>query len=322
MQGKVSPERSAQQVYVGVDVCKAWLDVYLHPTGTAFRFDNDRKGLERLVRELARHPVVLVAMEATGKFHMAAHRGLDAAGLPVAIVNPLRARLFAQAAGVLAKTDVIDARLLALLAESLRPRATAPASRIFEELRELTRARQAAAREAAALMNRHSAATSAFLRRELARRIKAAEAHIARIDAEIRRRIGEDEALARRFDILVSIPGVGFVTALAMLADLSELGSCSGKEASMIAGLAPLACDSGERAGQRHIRGGRAQVRTALYMAALSASRCNPDLKAAYDRLRRVGKGFKVAIVAIMRKLVVLANALVKDNRTWAPQRP
>jgi len=320
MQGKVTPERSAlEAVYVGIDVCKAWLDVYLHPIGRQFRVANSREGLKRLKRELADLKVRLIVMEATAKYHRQAHRSLHAAGLAVAVVNPLRSRLFADAKGVLAKTDRLDARVLAVLAESLAPSARPPAPAFLEELQELVRARAAAVDDLTALTNQHGESRTAILKRELARRIRATQASIARLEAEIERRIERDPVLARRYLILRSIKGIGPVAAAALLVGLAELGVCSGKQAALLAGLAPLACDSGEKRGERHIRGGRGEVRAALYMAAAAAARCNPDLSAFYRRLREKGKKFKVAITAVMRKLVVLANTLIREDRLWQP---
>ncbi len=323
MQGKVMPERSAEiPVYVGIDVCKDWLDIHLHPAGRALRLANSAEGLKALARALRPYPVALVIMEATGKYHRRAHRHLHAIGLRVTVINPLRARLFAEAAGALAKTDAIDARLLAILGEGLAPQVTPPAPEALEALQELVRARAAARAEATALTNRRHASQTAFLRAELARRIKSLGHHDARLEAEIARRIEADPGLARRHAILLSIPGIGPVTAASLLVDLAELGHCSGKAASLLAGLAPIARDSGEKAGERRIRGGRAGPRTALYMAALSVARHDPDLSKFYKRLRDAGKKPKVALVAVMRKLVVLANTLIKEDRLWQPQQP
>jgi transposase len=320
MQGQKSPERSAEPgVYVGVDVCKDWLDVYLHPIGQKFRAANTPEGLKALKRRIADLPVELIVMEATGKFHRQAHRTLHAAGLAVAVVNPLRARLFAEAVGQLAKTDRLDARVLALMGQALEPSALAPAPEALEALQELARARAAAIADQTALSHRRGASQTAFLKAELGRRLKVLAAHIERLDAEIERRVGADAALKRRYDIVLTIPGVGPVAAVALVIGLPELGACSGKAAALLAGLAPLACDSGEKAGERHIRGGRAFVRTGLYLAALAAARCNPQLSDDYKRLRDAGKKAKVAIAAIMRKLVVLANVLIKEDRPWRP---
>ena len=322
MQGKVLPERSAGEVYVGIDVCKGWLDVHLHPIGRSLRLRNDREAIRRLSRELSGRPVALVVMEATGKYHRLAHRMLSAAGFAVAVVNPLRARLFAEATGRLAKTDRLDARLLAVLGESLRPAATPPQSPGIGALGELVRARQAASDERVALVNRLAAAQSAFLRAELRRRLDAMATHVRRIEAEIRRLIDREAALGRRFEVLLSIPGIGPVVAVTLLAELAELGACSGKAAALLAGLAPIACDTGQKTGQRRIRGGRAGVRRTLYMAALAAARHNPDLAAFHKRLVDKGKPAKVALTAVMRKLIVLANTLLAEDRTWQPRPP
>jgi transposase len=320
MQGKVSPERSASaRVYVGIDVCKEWLDVYLHPIGRSLRVANAPIGLKRLKRELARHEVVLVAVEATGKFHRLAQRHLHAAGIPVAVTNPLRSRLFCEASGQLAKTDAIDARLLAIMAESLNPRVTPPPSETVEDLQELVRARAAAVEDRTAVINQKAAARVGLVKAELGRRIVALEGSIGRLEKAIQAAIARDPALARRFEILLSIPGVGPVAAAGLLAGLAEIGTCSGKEIAMLSGLAPVACDSGEANGPRRIRGGRAHVRTAIYFAAISAARYNPDLAHTYRRLTAAGKKPKVALTAVMRKLVVLANALVRDDRPWQP---
>lgn len=323
MQGKDLPNRSAtMEVYVGIDVCKDWLDIYLHPLGQNVRLANAAGGLKALKRQLGSLTVVRIVMEATGKYHRQAFRTLCAAGFAVCVINPLRARLFAEAHGTLAKTDRADARILAILGESLAPEAKAPISEELEALQELVHARTAAAAEATALVNRSKTSSMAFLKAELCRRLKALERHVARLEAEIIRRIAAAPLLQRRYAILLSIPGIGKVTAATLLVDLAEIGSGSGKSMTLLAGLAPIACDSGETSRQRHIRGGRAPVRQALYMAAVAAARCNPDLAAFYKRLRTAGKKAKVALTAVMRKLLVLANTLVKEDRFWAPHHP
>ncbi len=323
MQGKSLPERSAKtRVYLGVDVCKAWLDVYIHPVGRKLRVANTREGLKQLGRLLSDYAIALAVIEATAKYHRLTHRTLHAWGVAVAVVNPLRSRLFAEATGTLAKTDPIDARLLATFGASLEPPATPPVSELVEALQELVRARQAAAAEATALANRRGASQTAFLKRELGRRIKSAQTHIARLDAEIERRIADDPVLVRRYEILRSIPSFGPVAAAALAVCLVELGLCSNKAIALLTGLAPIACDSGDKTGQRHIKGGRAHLRPPIYMAALSAIRVNPDLAVFYERLRAVGKTAKVALVAVMRKLVVLANTLIREDRLWQPTRP
>ena len=323
MQGKVLPEPNAMMpVYGGIDVSKAFLDVYLHPSGETLRVANDRHGIRRLKRRLAGLEGVHVIMEATGKYHRAVWRSLNADGFKVTITDPLRARLFAKACGYLAKTDRLDARLLALMGSALQPAATALPDAALEELQELVNARAAATADSTALANRLRAAQTAFLRRELARLRAVVERHIERLDTEIERLIRSDPELLRRQTILLSIPSIGRVTAAALIAGLAELGACSSKQVAMLAGLAPIACDSGERSGHRAIKGGRKAVRNALYMASLSASRFHPDLAAFADRLERAGKEGKVILTAVMRKLVVLANTLVAQNRLWSPIAP
>ena len=320
MQGKAPSQQSVRtQVYLGIDVSKARLDVFIHPLGRMLAVSNDTGGLKRLKKAVADCDVALVVMEATGKFHRLAHRFLHDSGFRVAVVNPARSRKFADAVGALAKTDAIDARVLAILGESLRPDAAPPAPEILESLQELTRGRDAAVENRTAVLNQIGASKTAPLIRELKRQLRALETAIANLEAEIRRRIDADPALARRFEILTSIPGVAPCAAVALIAGVIELGQLSAKEIAMIVGLAPVADDSGQRRGTRAIRGGRAHVRAALYMPANSAARHNPDLKAFYDRLIASGKKPKVAITAVMRKLAILANTLVGQNRLWEP---
>jgi transposase len=323
MQGQIQPEaRSAHtEVYVGVDVCKDYLDVYLHPIGQSLRVANDRLGLKRLRTALVGHAVALVVMEATGKYHRLAHRTLSHRGLPVAVVNPARSRLFAQARGTLAKTDRVDARMLAVLGEALAPQARPPAPEALEALQELVRARTQATANRTALTNRLAACHTTFLKRELKRQLASLDRHIARLTDEIAERIANDPTLARRYHILVSIPGVGPAVAAHLIADLPELGALDRRAIACLAGLAPFADDSGNAQGSRHIRGGRAHPRRALYWAALAAARYNPDLADFYKRLRQTGKKPKVALTAVMRKLVVLANTLLHENRNWINRR-
>ena len=320
MQGKILSEQSAQaRVYVGIDVCKDWLDVFFHPTGQQFRVNNTSEGLKALKRKLAGLSTKLVVMEATGKHHRLAHRVLHAAGCAVAIVNPLRSRLFAEAAGQLAKTDRIDARMLAIMGEGLDPRASAPAPETLVALQELFHARAAAIDEKSALSNQRGDSKTDFLIKLFDKRLKQLAGHIERLDAEIDRRVEADAALKHRCDLLLTIPGVGRVAALALVIRLPELGACTGKAASLLAGLAPIANESGQKTGERHIRGGRGDVRKCLYFAAIAAARFNPPLAEDYKRLRANGKKAKQALTALMRKIVVIANTLIKDDRVWQP---
>jgi transposase len=320
MQGKMTSVRAGTAVYAGIDVCKAWLDVYLHPTGQSFRVPNSKEGLKRLALELTSANAGLIVMEATGKLHRLAHRKLSAAGFAVAIVNPYRSRKLADAFGQLAKTDAIDARMLALYGEAIGPGATPVPAKTLAELQELVLARQAAKASETALKNQYGAAESPALKRLLKAQLDAQARLVDGLKAAIAAVLAKDAGLKRRFEILASIKGVGPVVAATLVACLSELGVLTGGKIALLAGVAPINCDSGEMRGQRHIKGGRAPVRSALYMAAVSAIRCNPDLKAFNNRLRAAGKAPKVALTAVMRKLVLLANTLIREDRHWTPK--
>jgi len=322
MQGKVMTEVAMPRIYVGIDVCKERLDIYIHPAGVSFSVANDAGGWRHLLRRLAKHQIELVVMEPTSKYHRAAHRHLSAAGMAVALINPHRARLFAQACGQFAKTDRIDARILALAGERLQPDQVAPPTAEEEALEELAGARSAALAERAAIANRLRTINLPFLQRELAGQMRNLDRHVSRLETKIETMIAADPIMARQAVIIRSIPGMGPVNVLAILTGLREIGSINGKEATALAGLAPFANDSGPRQGQRRIRGGRANLRKALYMAAVSASRCHPDLRTFYQRLRAKGKSAKLALIAVARKLIVLANSLVTENRCWTPLRP
>ncbi len=323
MQGKEPSEQKTKvKSSAGIDVCKSWLDAHVLPEGCSLRVSNDAQGHRKLKRWLAKHGVEIIAIEATGKWHRPVHRSLHASGFKVAIVNPLRARLFAESIGLLAKTDRVDARMLAILAASLMPSASTPAPDFIEALKELVAARHSAVAEQTGLENQLASANTGFLRALLKRRIERLAKDISSLDAEIAKRIAADLGLARRYEILLSIPGLGPVTAATLVADLSELGACNAKQIAMLTGLAPLAKDSGAHQGQRVIRGGRAGVRRVLYLCALSARRCNAAMKALYERLTAAGKPHKVALIAVARKLVDLANTLINQNRLWHPNAP
>lgn len=327
MQGKVMNETSARSIppiYVGIDVCKARLDVAItSDTETvAFAFDNDKKGTTALIKELKKHAVVCVVMEATGKLHRHAHRRLHEAGFKVSVVNPLRSRLFAECLGQLAKTDAVDARMLALYGRGARLQSTVPLPETFEKLTDIVRSRDATVLSRAAFINQLKAATLDIVTREIKKMIRVTTDAIKALESAAVELVKADPMLSRRFQILVSIPGIGATTAAALVANMPELGLCSAKQVAMLAGVAPLAWDSGQSTGKRTIHGGRAHVRSATYMSALSAARFNPDMKRFYDRLVAVGKPKKLALTAVLRKLLVLANTLLTHDRCWSPNPP
>lgn len=323
MQGKeLSEHMPMEKVYIGIDVCKDGLDIHVHPTGVEVRFTNDRAGVGSLVRRLADWPVGLIVIEATGTWHRHVHRRLHEAGYRVATINPYRSRKFADALGLLAKTDTIDARVLALFAAHLTPRRTPPPTADVAALKELVAARRESQRDTVALKNRLATTEHRLVGRQLRARIAMIERHLKALEAAIHEIIAAHPALAQRAAILMSIPGVGPIAAMTMIADLGELGTCSRTEIAALTGVAPMNWDSGQLRGRRIIKGGRAHVRAVLYMAAVAAIRCNPSLKAFYKRLIEKGKKPKVALTAVMRKLVIIANALITENRVWSPTPP
>jgi transposase len=322
MQGKDRSEQETKtKSTVGIDVCKSWLDIHILPSEESFRVPNTKAGSKEINRRLRRYDVQLIAIEATGKWHRDLHRNLVQHGYAVRVVNPLRARLFAEAMGLLAKTDRLDARMLAIFAASLTE-ARPPAPELIEALKELVQARRSAVDEQTSLTNQLKSAATVFLRRQLKLRLTQIAKHIKALETETLTRIKADPGLARRYDILVSIPGFGDIVATTLLAWLSELGSCTDKQIATLCGLAPWPDDSNDRVGARHIRGGRQLIRNILYLAAITAKSFNHPMKAFFQRLTANGKAKKQALVAVARKLIVLANTLVRADRLWQTEAP
>jgi transposase len=304
---------------IGVDISKDFLDVHRHPDGDERRFTNDAVGFKALIRWIG-NGASRIVFEPTGPYHGALERALAKAGLPIVKVNPRQARRFAEATGKLAKTDRMDAALLARMGALLQLEVRPVHDETIAELRQLHIAREALVKDRTAAKNRGKAISLTVLKRQNADRLKHIERQVAAIDAEIESRIRADAELAHRLDILISIPGVARLTAFVLLIEMPELGTMEAGQAASLSGLAPVARQSGRWTGKAFIRGGRANVRQALYMPALVAMRFNSDLKAKYTQLVAAGKPPKVAITAIMRKLIVLANALLKAGRPWMPK--
>lgn len=303
----------------GVDISKASLDVCLHPSGLTGRFANDPSGLAAALTWLRKAGVDRVVFEPTGAYHHALERRLGQAGLKLVKVNPLQARRFAEAIGRRAKTDAVDAAMLARFGALCQLPARPGVSETLADMKELLVARRALVKDRVAALNRAQALRSPLLRRLAAQRLRQVKRQIAAIDAALRALCRAAPALKARRPILLSIPGIGEATALTMLVEMPELGSIENKSVASLAGLAPMARDSGQHRGKRFIRGGRAHLRQALYMPALVAIRFNTAMKAKYQALIAAGKPPKVAITAIMRKLAILANALLREQRVWSP---
>ena len=322
MQGKEVSEQETRKCTAGIDVSKDRLDAHVLPAAQSLSVANTSEGIRQLKRWLLRLKVDLIAVEATGKWHRELCRSLRASNLAVAVIDPYRVRNYARAERILAKTDQLDAKVLAMFAAAMNPSCRPPAPEDIEAMRELVTARASAVEEETSLQNQFASAQTAFLKRQLTRRIAQLKVHIKALERECLGQIKADEALARRYAILTSIPGIGPVVAITMIAFLNELGALNNKEIGALAGLAPIADDSGERQGIRVIWGGRGIVRRMLYLAALSASRHNKDMKLFRQRLSANGKSAKAGLIAVARKLVVLANTLITQNRPWQPTAP
>jgi transposase len=296
---------------IGIDISKDRLDAFRLGDGEHRSFGNNPAGFGQLRRWLD-GPLARIVYEATGPCHGAFERACSG-HLPLVKVNPLLARRFAQAGGSRAKTDRVDARILALMGDAFALEPDQPADQKQHELKELRIERSALVKDRTRLLNRIKTQTLPLTKRHSKARIAQIERHLEVIDAEIEARL--DEQKAGQLDILTSIPGIGRITAAAMLIECPEVGTLGRKQIASLAGLAPMTRQSGQWRGKAFIQGGRKFLRDALYMPALVAIRFNPDMKTKYDAMRNAGKPAKVAIATIMRKIVELANALIKQDR-------
>ena len=306
--------------FIGIDVSKAHLDVASRPDGLEFRLPNTAEGIADLVARLEGSPPSLVLLEATGGLERAAAVALAAAGLPVRIVEPGRVRHFARSIGQHSKTDAIDARVLAHYAEAVRPEARDLPDEETRELQALLDRRRQLVAMRVAEQNRLGQRPPTAVRANIEALLAYLRDQIEAMDRSIGERIRAKEDWRLRDEVLRSVPGIGPQTSRALLGSLPELGRLTGKQIAALAGLAPRARDSGTVKGARTIFGGRAEVRTALYMAAVSAMRFNPELRAFYRRLRQAGKAAKLALTAVARKLLTIANAMIRDMKPWTPK--
>jgi len=304
---------------IGIDISKLHFDAHRRATGSHARFDNTAAGFRAFSHWIGADHPDLVVFEPTGPYH----RDFEAAfagRLPLAKVNPLQARRFAQSQGTRAKTDAVDAAMLARMGRALELVPDRPAEEIQTVLRELRVARSGLVRDRTALMNRLSAARLPLVRRLVKARLAQAERQIATLDAEIDGHLEACPKRRRAAQILTSIPGIGRITARSILAECPEIGTLRHKQIAALAGLAPMTRQSGTWCGKARIEGGRRHLREALFMPALVAMKKNPELSAKYDQMRAAGKPHKVALTALMRKLIQLANTLIREDRTWHPK--
>lgn len=305
--------------FVGIDVAKAQLDVALLPAGKQFAVPRNRQGYQQLLAQLPAPGHCRVILEATGGYEREVVAELLGQGHQVCVVNPRQVRDFARALGILAKTDAIDARVLARFGEQVQPRCVVAAAPQLAELQQLVDRRRQLLELRTAETNRQEQCTAKMACQSIRKVLHTLEKQVVAIEAEIARLVAANDDWKRQAEVLISVPGVGQTTAASLIADLPELGQLNRCQIASLAGLAPFNHDSGKLKGLRAIGGGRATVRTALYMATLSAMRCNPAIKHFAQRLTEKGKKFKVRITACMRKLLVILNALLKNNAHWKP---
>lgn len=304
-------------MFVGIDVSKDKLDVHLRPSGQAFTVPRDSESIENLAQHLSGLEPELVVMEATGGFETVVAAGLAATDLPLAIVNPRQIRDFAKAAGRLAKTDTLDAAVIAHFAEAMRPEPRAVPDAASRRLGELVTRRRQLLGMRVSEKNRHSRLADPRALRSLEEVMAVLDEQLDVIDREIASLIHETSAWREKDNLLRSVPGVGPKTAQTLISELPELGQLHRRGITSLSGLAPYPRDSGKMRGRRAIVGGRKAVRSALYMAVMVSIRRDLPLAQTYHRLRAAGKEAKVAITACMRKLIVILNAILRDERPW-----
>jgi transposase len=303
--------------FVGIDVSKAHLDVHVLPSGESFRVGHDDAGFVTLIARVRPLTPTVVVLEATGGYEVTVAAALVGAGLPVAVINPRQIRDFARATGQLAKTDALDARVIALFAEAVRPIARPLPDDQARALGDLVARRRQLVDMLTAEQNRHRLLRDRGLQRDLEAHITWLDAALGRLEADLTTLIRSTPIWREADELLRSVPGVGPVTSCALIADLPELGHLDRRRIAALAGLAPVARDSGTFRGRRMIVGGRAHVRRSLYMATVAAIKYNPVIRAFFHRLVAAGRPGKVAVIAAMRKLLTILNAMLRDRRPW-----
>jgi len=305
-----------EKCYIGIDVSKAMLDVFFLPKNKYIQVENNELGIKKLIKEFRQYFEPLIVMESTGGYEKNVAQALAKEGFSVAIINPRQIRDFAKALGKLAKTDRIDANVIAMFAEKIQPNKNVICDENQQKLAECNTRRSQLVDMITMEKNRLDKA-SKEMKKSIQRIIKLLEKELQKTNELLAKAIQCNDKYARRNELLQTIKGVGSVVSVGVIADLPELGSLSSKEISALAGLAPLNRDSGTMRGKRAIWGGRASVRRILYMAALTAMRFNAKIKAFYERLCAAGKPKKVAITACMHKLLIIMNAMIKNDQPW-----
>jgi len=306
-------------IYVGIDVSQARLDVHVLPSGEAFAVARDGKGLEELIERLRAFSPQLIAVEATGGFETIVAAAVAGAGLPLVVVNPAQIRHFAQALGKRAKTDPIDAAVIAHFVEAVKPELRALPDEAQRLLAELVGRRRQIIEMMVAERQREKRAANVRVRKSILRHIRVLEKELPEIDEDIGTLVRGSPVWREKEDLLVSFPGIGNTLARTLLAEVPELGELTRREIASLVGVAPFTRQSGHWKGKSMIGGGRGSARRSLYIAALVASRHNPVLRTFYRRLLAAGKPKMVALIAVARKILTTLNAMLRDKRKWQP---
>ena len=307
-------------VFIGIDVSKAHLDVAVLPSRAAWQEPNDGEGIARLVERIKALAPTLVVLEATGRLEMAAACALGLEDVPVAVVNPRQVRDFAKSLGLLAKTDALDAQVIAQFAQRVRPTPRPLPDVPAQELSALLTRRRQLIGMRTAEENRLGRTAVPALRQEIQEHLAWLTERLRGLDDDLGNRLQESPLWREKEDLLKGVPGVGPVLCSTLLVELPELGDLDRKQIAALVGVAPVNHDSGLRKGQRHIRGGRAQVRSILYMATVASTRSNPVIRPFYQRLCAQGKPKKVALVASMHKFLIILNAMIRQRTPWSPR--
>jgi transposase len=308
--------QSKSLVNVGVDVGKSFLDVYIHEKQIHFQEENNPKGIQSILKRLSYYRVDRLVIEATGRYEFALAEAAYLKEIPVCIMKPLSIRRYAGAVEQLAKTDKIDAKIIAEFAAVIKPRATPEKSKNLLAIKDLLSRRRQLMEMRTQELNRLQIMGKS-LEASCKRMIKMLDKEIDRTEKSLNDYVNEESEWSEKRDLLMSTPGVGKTLIITLLADLPEIGTLNNKEVGALVGVAPMNRDSGSMRGKRKVQGGRATVRTILYMATLSATQCNPVIKQFYKKLVAQGKHKKVAIVACMRKFITILNAMVRDKKEW-----
>jgi len=306
-----------ENIFIGIDVAKDRLDVAVRPSGDVFAVERNGAGLATLCEKLVALGPAIVAIEATGGFEEIAAAGLAGAGLPLVVVNPAQVRAFAKAIGQRAKTDPIDAAVIAHFAEATKPTIRPLPDAETRHLSELVARRRQIVEMIGAEKQREKRAALKTTRKSIARIVAALQKELEEMDRDIGTAVRASPAWREKEDLLASVPGVGPIISRTLIAEMPELGSLDRKEIAALAGLAPYTRQSGTWRGKSFIGGGRTRVRTALYMGAMNAKRWNPPLKTFFDRLVAAGKPKKLALIAVARKLLTILNAILRDKTPW-----